>query len=120
MELKPFYHEAQIALSEDFTLHLVINLASTDRLERLLGKSIAEVIGEMMASVSVMTKVLWGVTREYHSDLTLDQVAGIILPGDLEKQELAEAVVATLGDLLRRAFNVTGEVEQKPRRKKAA
>jgi hypothetical protein len=115
MELKPFCHEAQIALSGDFTLHLVFDFASVDRLERLLGQNIDTVISEAAISISGMVKVLWAITRKYHEDLTLDQIAGILLPGDATKQAEGDAVAALLGDLIKRAFLIGEDVPMKKR-----
>lgn len=118
IELKPFFYEAKVPLSDDFELHLVLDFSAVDRLERLLGRSIDSVIGEMLKSVSTMTKVLWAVTREHHSDLSLNGVAGILLPGDKAKQPLADLVAATLGDLFRRAFDI-GPAPTAPKPKRA-
>lgn len=113
IELKPFYNEAEIALSEEFTLRLVIDFAVIDRLEGLLGRGMDTIIAEMMGSVATMGKVLWGVTRKHHSDLTLDHIAGILLPEDPASRETAQAVMATLGDLINRTFNISGGPEDK-------
>jgi hypothetical protein len=123
MELKPFYHEASIALSEDFMLKMVVDIGVVDRIERLFESNMDDIILEMLSSVTVMTKVLWGVTRPNHEELTLGQVAGILRPSDPEKKALAEAVVMALGDLIRRAFLVQAvepEPKKAPRKRKAA
>jgi hypothetical protein len=111
MELKPFYYEAQVALAGDFTLHLVLDLSAVDRLERLFDLDIDDVFAAMLSSVSVMAKVLWGLTRAHHADLDLNQVTGILLPGDPAKQDLAQAVAAAIGDLFKRALIVVPETK---------
>lgn len=116
MEFKPFYYEAETLLTKDFTLQMVVDIGVVDRLERLLGKSMDEIVIEMTTSISVMTKVLWGVTRPNHDDLSMAQVAGILLPGDPAKQQIADTVALTLGDLIRRAF-LFDETKPKPRRR---
>lgn len=118
IELKPFFHEATVALADDFALHLVLDFSAVDRLERLLGVSIDDVIGEMLKSVSQMTKVLWAVTREHHADLSLDQVAGILMPADESLRGTADAVATTLGDLFKRAFNIASVAQQAKQAKK--
>jgi hypothetical protein len=119
MEFKPFYHEAQIALSDDFTLHMVVDISVVERLEGMLGRSMDQIIEEMFSSASMLAKVLWGVTRPNHDDLTMAQIAGILLPADPAKVDLAHAVATTVGDLVRRSFLVVAELKQKPRRKRS-
>jgi hypothetical protein len=115
MELKPFCHEAQITLSGDFTLHMVFDFLAVDRLERLLEQPIDTVISEAAISISGMVKVLWAITRKHHNDLTLDQIAGILLPGDAAKQQDGDAVATLLGDLIRRAFIIGEDAPVKKR-----
>jgi hypothetical protein len=111
IELKPFCHEAEVLLADDFGLKLTINFRTIDRLEALLGKGMDELLGDLNASISTMVKFAWGMTREHHPDLTLEQVAGLVL-----SKEHGQAICASIGNLVRRAFNIAdGEGEQSSR-----
>lgn len=122
MDFPPFFHETEIALSDDFTLHMVIDLPAVDRLERLLKSDISSIAKSMTSSVAAMAKVLWGVTREHHDDLDLSQIAGILLPGP-EMEDVANSVVVALGHLMVKAgfLSVVEPIaEPKPKQKSAA
>lgn len=119
IEIKPFYHEAEIEVQDGVTLRLVVNFRAIDRLEALLGVGMDEIIAESSCKVSMATKVLWGLTREHHSDLSFDQLAQIHLASDRR-----EAVQATLGHLMKTAFNLAGDAEEgeqsRPPRKRSS
>jgi hypothetical protein len=101
-DLKPFLFETKVALDKKFTLHLAIDVAFIDKLETLLGRGMEEIIGDAMSSASTMTKLMWSATRKHHSDLTMDQVAGIQY-----SPKHGPKVMTALGDLVRKAFNVS-------------
>lgn len=109
-EFQPFFYEAQVG-----DLHLVLDFEAVDVLERTTGKSVDAAIGDMTRSVAAMAKVMWAVTRAHHADLSLPQVVGILLPGLGGDEGRAQAVAATLGDLVRRAFNVNPQVAEAPK-----
>jgi len=116
VELKPFHFDAEVEAAEGFILHLSIDFAVINKLEGLLNKGMDELLGELVTSASVMGKFLWAMTREHHPDLTLDQVAGIMFSKDY-----GAGVVATLGNLVRNAFNIgepdaVGEQSHPPRK----
>lgn len=106
IELKPFYFEAEVEAAEGFVLRMSVNFGVINRLEALLDKGMDELLGDLAGQASVMGKFLWAMTREHHSDLSLDQIAGIMFSKDY-----GPAVVATLGNLVRNAFNI-GEPEE--------
>jgi hypothetical protein len=101
IELKPFHNEAEVAIGDGFILRLVIDFSVVDRLEGLIGKPLDEVLGRLNTSTATMGKFLWAMTRPHHPDLSLDQVAGLLF-----SKEHGPAVVATLGNLVRTAFNI--------------
>jgi hypothetical protein len=105
IELKPFSNEAEVAVADGgLILTLTIDFGVIDRLEGLLGKPMDDCISELFRSAAMQGKFLWAMTRKHHADITLDQVAGIQFSKD------GPAVMATLGDLIRRTFNF-GEEE---------
>jgi hypothetical protein len=118
IELKPFLHEAEVAVDGGI-LRLVLNFRVINQLEALLDKGMDEILGELNSSLSTATKFLWATTREHHPDLTLDQIAGVMC-----SSEHREAVQATLGHLVRLAFNIAapaveGEKSRPPRKRSA-
>src|SRR5690242_16102155 len=115
IELKPWLHEAEVVLSDTFTLHLALDFAAVNQLEGLLGKGIDDLLGELGSSASLLTKFLWAVTRKHHPDLSLDHIAGIQFSKDY-----GTTVAATLGDLVRRAFDLTPTPAPQPVRKARA
>jgi hypothetical protein len=112
IELKPFLKEAEVAIvGGGLMLTLSIDFGVIDRLEGLLNRPMDELIGELVKP-SMQGKFLWAMTRKYHSDISLDQCAGILFSED------GPAVMATLGNLVRATFNIgapEGEGEKRSR-----
>jgi hypothetical protein len=112
--LKPFHNEAQIVVAEGQTLRLVLNFSTIDLMESLLGHPMDELLGQIMApqpSHSLMAKFIWAMTREHHSELTLDHIAAFMY-----SKEYGAAAGTLIGDLVKRAFNINfGEGEESPR-----
>ena len=105
-DLKPFLFESEVEAAKGFILHLTIDFGVINRLEALLDKGMNELLGELATSTNVMVKFLWAMTRNAHPDLTLDQITGIVF-----SKPYGAAVCATLGDLVRRAFDVADDEE---------
>lgn len=78
----PFYHEQALTVDGE-QLRLVINFAAIDATESLLAPmTFADIIGQLVlgtASMSVQAKVVWGLLREHHSDLTIDQATTLLM-----------------------------------------
>lgn len=73
---QPFYHEQSVVVGGE-TFKLVINFRAIDATEQLVGKGYDEILSDIQQSnvmVSLNGKVLWGLLREHHSELTLDQI----------------------------------------------
>lgn len=89
MTFAPFYHEAQVTVG-DATLRLVINFAALDAVESLTGRGFDRVLAEFTGGdtapgvpapepgVALQGKVVWGLLRQHHPDISLDQVAGLL------------------------------------------
>lgn len=76
MSLKPFHHEQSVVIDGE-ALTLTINFRAIDATEQLLGRGYDEIIDEIQqpsAPVGLTGKVLWGLLREHHPDLSLDQI----------------------------------------------
>ena len=85
--LKPFYNEEVIHVGED-RLRLVLNFRAIDAAEGLIGKPFSSVLAEVAdgtAGEALVGKVVWGLLREHHPELSIDQVAGLLFgpPGIL-------------------------------------
>jgi hypothetical protein len=73
---KAFCHEQSVVVDGE-TFILVINFRAIDATEQLLKCGYDEILADIQrpnAPVGLMGKVLWGLLREHHSDLSLDQV----------------------------------------------
>lgn len=103
--MKPFYHEGQIEVDGE-KLTLVCNFRAIDVIESVTGENMDAILPQLAApSFSLAGKVLWGLLREKHEGVTLDEAAGVAFG------ESGAAVGVVMGDVLRRAFNVGGEAK---------
>ena len=107
MTLTPFYHEAQVQV-DDTDLRLVLNFRTLDAIEGLTGLPMPSILPELASNslgYGLIGKILWGLMREHHPEVTLDQAAGLMVGSH------QAAVGLAVGDLFRRAFSV-GEPEK--------
>lgn len=104
--MKSFYHEGQVEV-EGETLHLVCNFRAIDVIESVTGEKMTDILPQLVdPPLSLVGKVLWGLLREKHEGVTLDEAAGVAFG------ESQEAVGLVMGDVIRRAFNI-GEAKGK-------
>lgn len=104
--MRSFYHEGQVEV-EGETLHLVCNFRAIDVIESVTGESMDAILPKLAQSnYSLAAKVLWGLLREKHEGITLDEAAGVAFGPHSAK------VGIEMGDVLRRAFNL-GEAKGK-------
>lgn len=97
---QPFYHEQSVVV-DDETFNLVINFRAIDATEQLVGKGYDEILSDIQkpdALVSLNGKVLWGLLREHHSELTLDQILTLC------KGEPGLTMGLAMSELLQAAF----------------
>jgi hypothetical protein len=102
MELKPFLHEAEVALEDDFKLTLTLDYRVISQLEGMFGKGMMELLGDLVTSCSTMTQFLWFMTRKHHEDLSADVIAGLQY-----SEKYGQVIVAALGSLVKHAFKLT-------------
>lgn len=103
--MRSFFNEAQVEVDGE-TLHLVCNFRALDVIETLTGEKMSDIIPQLVDPPhSLVVKVLWGLLREKHEGITLDEVAGVAFGPD------QAAIGLVMGDLIRRAFNL-GEKEK--------
>ena len=106
--MRSFYHEGQVEVDGE-TLHLVCNFRALDVIESVTGEKMTNILPQLIDPPhSLVGKVLWGLLREKHEDVTLDQAAGVAF-GDQ-----GAAVGLVMGDVLRRAFNIGEEKKENP------
>lgn len=105
--MRPFYHEGQVEVDGE-NLHLVCNFRALDVIESVTGQKMSDILPQLVDPPhSLVGKVLWGLLREKHENVTLDEAAGVAFG---EKGGLVGVV---MGDVLRRSFNI-GAAEKKP------
>lgn len=100
--LKPFYNEATVGVDGE-AYRLVINFRTIDAIESLLDRDFDTVLEELTdvsrrARHGLQAKVVWGLLREHHSDVTLDQATRLVY-GDT-----GTAVGLVIADLIEAAF----------------
>ena len=104
--MRSFYHEGQVEVDGE-TLHLVCNFRAIDVIESVTGEKMSDILPQLVdPPYALVGKVLWGLLREKHDGITLDQAAGV---GFGPSAALVGVVVA---DVLQRAFNI-GEAKDK-------
>lgn len=105
--MRNFFHEGQVEV-EGETLHLVCNFRAIDCIESVTGEKMTDILPQLAdPSFSLVGKVLWGLLREKHEGVTLDQAAGVGFGPEGDKVGLV------MGDVLRRAFNIGEEEKDK-------
>lgn len=117
--LAAFYNEAQVTVGDD-TLRLVVNMRTIDATEQLVGMDMPSALQILLSPsppLALGGKVVWGMLREHHPDVSLDQALGLMF-GDT-----GAAVGVVMGDLLRRSFHLGEEAkdtENPPKRRGAS
>jgi len=99
--LAPYYNEQAVSIDGE-TYRLVINFKTIDATESVLdGRSYDKILGEMLAGnppVGLQARVVWGLLREHHPEVTLEQASA------LARGEAGEAVGYAIGKLIMAAF----------------
>jgi hypothetical protein len=117
--ISPFYNEAQVPVGE-VVLRLVMNMRTIDATEAIVGSTMPGVIGKLLSKdppMALSGKVLWGLLRQHHPEVTLDEALGLALG------EHQEAIGMAMGDLIRRTFHIGEDAkkdENPPKRRGAS
>lgn len=80
MSLKPFYNEESVVVGED-NYRLVLDFRALDAIEGVTGNSFNTTLEEITGDapkLGTIGRVLWGLLREHHSEITLDQAASLM------------------------------------------
>lgn len=110
--LTAFYDEEALSVG-DHSLRLAIDFRAIDVIEHLAGEAgsitpMPEVVALLFADpppLSIAGKVLWGLLRRHHEDITLDQAAGLMF------SEHGDRVAMAMLSLLLRAMNLEEKKE---------
>lgn len=106
--MRSFYHEGQVEV-EGETLHLVCNFRALDVIESVTGQKMTQILPQLVDPPHALVgKVLWGLLREKHENVTLDEAAGVGFGPQ------GDAVGVVMGDVLRRAFNLGESGDENP------
>ena len=109
--VQPYYNEQAVKVGDE-TFRLVINFKTIDATESILGgRSYDAILGEMLAgrpAVGTQARVVWGLLREHHPEVTLEQASA------LARGEAGETVGIAIAKLLTDAFPIA---EEKPKGK---
>jgi hypothetical protein len=113
-----FYNEAQVPVGET-VLRLVTNMRTIDATEAIVGMTMPNVITKLLSKDPPSTlsgKVLWGMLREHHGEITLDQALALATG---EQQDL---IGLAMGDLIQRTYHIGEDKkgENPPKRRGAS
>lgn len=108
--VKPFYNEQTVKVgSEEF--RLVLNFATIDAVESLLApRTFDEIVGELLGGkppLATQTRVVWGLLREHHPELSIDQAMTIA------SGQSAEGVGIAVGNLIMAGFPLSDGTKAK-------
>lgn len=105
MSLVAFGDEEQVKVGED-TLTLRLDFRAITIMEGALQSDMPSIVANFRSGrpqLSVLGQMLWAMLREHHSDVTLDQAAGIMFSDEAAKVGFA------LDALLERSFPLPRE-----------
>lgn len=111
----PFYHEQQLKLDGE-TYRLSLNFAAIDAAESLLAPlTFDQIVGKLLdgtAPLATQARVVWGLLREHHPELSIDQASSFVIG------KAGEATGAAIGQLILAAFPIAepGEKKANPRK----
>lgn len=117
--LQAFYHEAPVQVGDD-TLRLTLDFGAMDAIEGQAGRpfdAIVKDLTEQTATMSLQARVVWGLLRRHHPEISLEQAASLLFGNQ------GAAVGLVIGKLLSAAFASGEEVkteEARPRKPRGA
>lgn len=78
---KPFYNEQAVVIDGE-TVRLVIDYFAMDATEQLLGISYDRILDEIQkpgVPLGFQGKVLWGLLRKHHPEISWDEIASLLV-----------------------------------------
>jgi hypothetical protein len=109
--VQPFYNEQAVTIDGE-TLRLVINFRTLDAIEAQTGKDFDSILRQLTAGrkrvpLSLQAKLVWGLLREHHPEVTLDEAMTLTMG------EAGETIGLAIGQLIDAAFPVASAKEAK-------
>ncbi len=100
--LQAFYHEEAVKVGED-GLRLVLNFRALDAIESATNRGFDSILEQLTAAsedlpMSLAARVVWGLLREHHPEIDIDQALGVV------NGPAATAVGVAMGHLLEIGF----------------
>ena len=112
--MRAFHNEIEVEV-EGETLCLVLNFRAIDVIESVTGEKMTDIIPQLIAPpMALAGKVLWGLLREKHEGISLDEAAGAGFGP--EGHKLGFAMV----ELFTRAFNLGEAKDENPPKRRGA
>lgn len=112
MPPQPYYNEQSVEVDGE-AYRLVMNFRTIDATESVLGgRAYDEVIEELLSgrpSIGLQTRVVWGLLREHHPEVTLEQASS------LARGKAGVAVGEAIGKLIDASFPAADAVKEKDR-----
>lgn len=114
----PFYHEQAVTIDGE-QFRLVLNFASIDAAESLLTPlTFDAIVGKIVdgsAPLAMQARVVWGMLREHHPELTIDQATSFLFG------ETGVTMGVAMGNLIQAAFPIADpEKKARPRKPRGA
>lgn len=102
MKIAAFYHE-EVVKSGDDPLRLVLNFRSLDAIESETGRPFDGILHELtnpehVPATSLVSRVVWGMLREHHPEVDIDQATTLV------NGRTAAAIGLAMGKLFENAF----------------
>ncbi|RZM11810.1 MAG: hypothetical protein EOP67_66610 [Sphingomonas sp.] len=101
MTLQAFRHEEAVTVGDD-ALRLVLNFRALDAIESETQRPFDTILHQLTAGGippnSLVSRVVWGLLREHHAEVSIDQAAGLV------NGDAAPAIGMAMGKLFETAF----------------
>jgi hypothetical protein len=109
--IQAFLHEEVVKVGQD-TLRLVLNFRALDAIESETQRPFDTILGQLttrgaVPPTSLVSRVVWGLLRQHHADVDIDQAAGLVNGPD------APAIGVAMGKLFETAFPRAQPVDPK-------
>jgi hypothetical protein len=100
--IQAFRHEEVVKIGDD-ALRLVLNFRALDAIESETQRPFDTILSQLTARgavppTSLVSRVVWGLLREHHADIDIDQATGLTNGAD------ASAIGVAMGKLFETAF----------------
>jgi hypothetical protein len=106
--MRAFNAEGTVQTADGEKLTLVCDFSTIDVVEGITGEKWDDILPQLVDPPrALLVKVLYGLLRKRHEGITLDEAAGVMFDKN------RAAVMAVMGDVIRRACNFVEDEEAK-------